>query len=50
MRGIERDVEVNKEGRRIIVALSSCDAADALKEEGRVREIVALLGRIGGEL
>jgi len=50
LRGIERDVEVNKEGRRIIVAVLSCGTADALKEEGRVREMVALLRRVGREL
>ena len=50
LRGIERDVGVNKEGRRRIVAVLSCDAADALKEEGRVREMVALLRRVGREL
>ena len=50
LRGIERDVEVNKEGRRRIVAKLSCDAAEALEEEGRVREMVALPRRIGREL
>jgi len=50
LRGIERDVEVNKEGRRRIVAVLSCDAADALDEEGRVREMVVLLRRVGREL
>ena len=50
LRGIERDVEVNKEGRRMIVAMSSCDAADSLQEKGGVREIVVLLGQVGREL
>ena len=50
LRGIERDVEVNKEGRRMIMAVLGCDAADALEEEGRVREIVVLLRRFGTEL
>jgi len=50
LRGIERDVEVNKEGRRRIVAKLSCDAAEALKEEGRVREMVVLLKRVGREI
>ena len=50
LREIDRDVEVNKEGRRRIVAKLSCDAAEALEEEGRVREIVVLLRRFGTEL
>jgi len=50
LRGIERDVEVNKEGRRMIMAVFSCDAADALETEGRVREMVVLLRRVGTEL
>ena len=50
LRGIERDVEVNKEGRRRIVAVLSCDAAETLEEEGRVREMVVLLRRVGREL
>jgi len=50
LRGIERDVEVNKEGRRRIVAKLRCDAAEALKEEGRVREMVVLLRRVGREI
>ena len=45
-----RGIEVNKEGRRRIVAVLSCDAADAFEEEGRVREMVALLRRVGREI
>ena len=50
LRGIERDVEVNKEGRRMIMAVLGCDAADALEEEGRVREMGVLLRGVGREL
>ena len=50
LRGIERDVEVNKEGRRMIMAVLGCDAADALEEEGRVGEMVVLLRRVGREI
>ena len=32
------------------MAVLSCDAADALDEEGRVREMVVLLRRVGREL
>ena len=45
-----RGIEVNKEGRRRIVAVLSCDAAETLEEEGRVREMVVLLRRVGREL
>jgi len=47
LRGIERDVEVNKWGRRRIVAVLNCDA---LEEEGRVREMGVLLRRVGREI
>jgi len=50
LREIDRDVEVNKEGRRRIVTKLSCDAAEALEEEGRVREMGLLLRRVGTEL